>query len=129
MSDGFAPIDVDSIEETQNTPEHSLDISSLQLSPEAMAARKKQLSEFILTPDELLSRRKLLQIREAAYILNISTRLVRNMISSGQLPHVPGTPIRIPTEAIRRLVEDCDIWESPEERRLDQKALELGLDR
>ena len=129
MSDGFALIDEDSIEETQNASEHSLDISSLQLSPEAMAAKKKQLSEFVLTPDELLSRRKLLQIREAAYILNVSTRLVRHMISRGELPCVPGTPIRIPTEAVRRLVEDCDIWESPEERRLDQKALGLGLDR
>ena len=125
----FTPIDEDSSEETQNASEHSLDISSLQLSPEAMAAKKKQLSEFVLTPDELLSRRKLLQVREAAYILNVSTGLVRNMISCGQLPHVPGTPIRIPTEAIRRMVEDCDIWESPEEQRLDQKALELGLDR
>ena len=117
-------------QEAQDTSDSSLEIiSRLQFSPAEMEAKKKQLNEFILTPDELLNRRKLLTVKEAAYVLNVCTRQIRHFVSDGELPRAPGTPLRIPTVAVKRLLDDCDVWESPAEKRLDQKAIELGLDR
>ena len=117
-------------QDTLSTSEPSpVIISRFQLSPAAMEAKKKQLNEFLLTPDELMSRRKLLSVREAAYVLNVCPRQIRNMVSDGKLPRAADAPLRIPTEAVKQLLDDCDVWESPDDKRLDQKALELGLDR
>ena len=80
---------------------------------------------FRLSPDELMARRKLLTVNEAAYVLNISGRQVRNMIHDGRFSVTRVTPIRIPVAEVRAMAEDVDLWTSPAEEALDQKAGEL----
>lgn len=83
---------------------------------------------FRLVPDELLARRKLLKITEAAYILNISGRQVRDMIHDGRLSATKDKPLRIPVEEVRAMVRDVDLWTSPGEQLLDEKARSLNND-
>lgn len=76
-----------------------------------------------------MARRKLLTVSEAAYILNVSSRRVRRMIHDGSFKVTRTNPLRIPVEEIRAMIEDVDMWTSPGEEMLDDKARELGYDR
>lgn len=80
---------------------------------------------FQLSPEELLSRRKLLTVSEVAHVLNVSIRRVRNMIHEGRFSVTRVTPIRIPVAEVRAMAEDVDLWTSPSEEALDEKAREL----
>jgi len=80
---------------------------------------------FRLAPEELLNKRKLLTVNEAAYVLNVSSRLVRNMIHEGRFNVTRITPIRIPVAEVRAMAEDVDMWTSPAEELLDEKAGQL----
>lgn len=80
---------------------------------------------FKLTPDELLSRRKLLSVNEAAYVLNVSIRRMRNMIHEGRFRITKTTPYRIPADEIRAHLNNVELWTSPAEEMLDEKAREL----
>ena len=81
---------------------------------------------FRLSPDELMSKRKLLTVNEVAYILNISPRQVRHMIQDGRLKVTKCSPQRVPVQDIKIMVEDVGLWTSASEERMDQKALELN---
>ncbi len=81
--------------------------------------------EFRLSPDELLAKRKLLTVVEAAYILNISPRQVRNMIHDGRFSVTKDHPMRVPVEEIRAAVLGVDLWTSEGEISLDEKARSL----
>jgi len=77
---------------------------------------------FRLSPDELLAKRKLLKIDEAAYVLNVSARQVRSMVHEGRLSVTRDAPQRIPVEEVRAMIRDVDLWTSPAELLLDEKA-------
>jgi excisionase family DNA binding protein len=81
---------------------------------------------FRLAPDELLAKRKLLTVNEAAYVLNVSPRQIRNMIHEGRFQVTRNTPMRIPVAEVRASAEDVDMWTSAAEERLDDKARGLG---
>jgi len=86
---------------------------------------KDNLADFILTPDEFLAKRKRLSVKEAAYVLNISPRHIRTLISRGVLPCSRMIPRRMPVEEIKKLLDDVDFWESASESELDGKAIRL----
>ena len=81
---------------------------------------------FRLPPDELMAKRKLLTVNEAAYILNISARQVRRMIYEGRFPVTRDTPTRIPVAEVRAASEDVDLWTSPAEEGLDERAATMA---
>ena len=56
--------------------------------------------EFSMTPGELVTRKKLLRIDEAAYCLNISERLVYNWVAEGKLRQALGTPVRVSADDV-----------------------------
>lgn len=84
---------------------------------------------FRLLPDELLTRRKLLTVTETAYILNISPRRVRSLIYEGRFNVTKEAPTRIPVAEVKAMAENVDLWVSPSEEKLDEKALELNDER
>jgi len=102
-----------------------------QLSIEEMRAAKIDLAGFVLTPDELLAKRKLLKVKEAAYVLNVSPRMVRLWIERGEIAVTKEFPRRIPVEEVKKRLVDVDFWEpgddDPDGDKLDRKALSLGL--
>lgn len=77
---------------------------------------------FRLLPEELMKVRKLLTVNEVAYILNVSARCVRGMIYEGRFRATKDKPLRIPVEDIRAEVKNVDLWTSPSEEVLDEKA-------
>ena len=83
----------------------------------------------MLTPDDLLAKRKLLNVNEVAYILNISGRQVRNLIHQGVLLCTRCYPLRIPVEDVKKLLADVGFWESKAESELDKKAIQLDNER
>ena len=52
------------------------------------------------TPAEMVSRKSLLRVDEAAYCLNISERTVYDWIAEGKLRKVKDQPVRIPAEDV-----------------------------
>ncbi len=80
---------------------------------------------FRLPPDELMAKRKLLTVNETAYVLNISSRQVRRMIYEGRFQVTRDTPARIPVAEVRAASEDVDLWVSPSEEMLDERAARL----
>ena len=80
---------------------------------------------FRLSPDELLSKRKLLLVNEVAYVLNISPRQVRRLIHLSRLKATRDQPLRVPVEEIKALVGEVGLWTPESEAALDRKAREL----
>jgi excisionase family DNA binding protein len=58
------------------------------------AAKKDETYQ--LTPAEMVTRKTLLRVDEAAYCLNISERQVYNWIAEGKLRRVKEQPVRVP---------------------------------
>ena len=98
-----------------------------QLSIEEMRVTKSGLAGFILTPDELLAKRKYLRVKEAAYVLNVSPRTVRTWIEKGKIAATKEIPYRILVEEVKKRLADVGIWEPDNDDELDKKALSLGL--
>lgn len=64
---------------------------------------------FSLTPAEMVSRKSLLRVDEAAYCLNISERTVYDWIAEGKLRKVQEQPVRIPAEdVVHRMTNFAD---------------------
>ena len=84
---------------------------------------------FRLAPDELMSKRKLLTVAEAAYILNVSPRQIRNLIYEGRFNVTKDSPLRIPVAEIKAMAEDVDIYVSPSEELLDKKVKDMEFGR
>lgn len=81
---------------------------------------------FRMSPDELLSKRKLLQVHEVAYVLNVSTRHVHRMIQHGRLLATKKRPARVPVEEVRAALNEVDLWTPESEPPLDEVALALN---
>lgn len=60
---------------------------------------------YTLTPREMVERKALLRIDEAAYCLNISDRTVRDWIDMGKLRRTEDYPIRVPSEDVAARME------------------------
>lgn len=84
---------------------------------------------FRLLPEELMARRKLLTVKETAYVLNVSPRRVRSLIYEGCFNVTQIAPIRIPVAEVKAMAENVDLWTSPSEDKLDEKAWELTRER
>lgn len=63
---------------------------------------------YTLTPQEMISRKALLNVDEAAYCLNVSVRHIYTLISMGQLIPLKDRPIRVSTADVKELMEDFD---------------------
>lgn len=63
---------------------------------------------FLLTPQELMARRNLLTVKQAAYCLNVSERQVYNYIAEGKLIRLKETPVRVRVDEVRALCTDFD---------------------
>lgn len=63
---------------------------------------------FHLTPQELVEKKSLLRVDEAAYCLNISRRLVRDWIRFGKLRRANDYPLRVLAEDVKLLMEDIE---------------------
>jgi excisionase family DNA binding protein len=61
---------------------------------------EKQDAPFQLTPAEMVSRKALLRVDEAAYCLNISERQIYDWIAEGRLRKAKGNPIRVAAEDV-----------------------------
>jgi excisionase family DNA binding protein len=60
------------------------------------------------TPAEMVSRKSLLRVDEAAYCLNISERTVYDWIAEGKLRKVKEQPVRIPAEDVAYRMTNFD---------------------
>lgn len=63
---------------------------------------------FSLTPAEMIARKSLLRIDEAAYCLNISERTVYEWIAIGKLRKTIENPVRIPVEDVAYRMNNFD---------------------
>lgn len=63
---------------------------------------------YTLTPQEMLARRNLLNVKQAAYCLNVSERTVYNYIAEGRLVRLRDNPVRIRVDEVRELCKDFD---------------------
>ena len=70
--------------------------------------QEKTGNEFNLTPGEMVSRKSLLRVAEAAYCLNISERKVYEWIADGRLRRTKDSPVRIPSEDVMRCMQDFE---------------------
>ena len=55
---------------------------------------------YTLTPQEMVQRKALLRVDEAAYCLNVSERTVRDWIDMSKLRRTADNPVRIPAEDV-----------------------------
>ncbi len=63
---------------------------------------------FVLTPQELLARRELLTVQQAAYCLNVSVRKIYGYIAEGRLTRLKDLPVRVRAAEVRDLCQDFD---------------------
>lgn len=63
---------------------------------------------FTLTPQEMLARRNLLTVKQAAYCLNVSERTVYNLVAEGKLVRLKENPVRIRVDEVRAMCRDFD---------------------
>lgn len=63
---------------------------------------------YTLTPQEMVKKRHLLRVKEAAYCLNLSERQVYNLIAEGKLIALKDKPVRIKAEDVAVMMNDFD---------------------
>ncbi|NCC91709.1 MAG: DNA-binding protein [Opitutae bacterium] len=63
---------------------------------------------FSYTPQELVTRRHTLNVKETAYCLNVSERKVYTMVAEGDLVALRENPVRIRAEDVKAKMEDFD---------------------
>jgi len=63
---------------------------------------------FTLTPQEMVTRLRLLNVHQAAYCLNVSPGQIYNWIAEGRLRRLKEAPVRVPSEDVRAMMEN---WE------------------
>lgn len=83
---------------------------SLNQSAESVkSAPVQHLAEpFLLTPQEMVRRRHTLNVREAAYCLNVSKRTIWNWVAEGRLVALKVKPVRIRASDVAAMMEDFD---------------------
>ena len=60
---------------------------------------------YTLTPQEMVTRLRLLNVSQAAYCLNASASQIYNWIAEGRLRRLEEKPVRIPAEDVRAEME------------------------
>ncbi len=63
---------------------------------------------YMLSPEEMLARHDRLNVKQAAYCLNVSERTVYDYIAEGRLIRLKGNPIRIRAKEVREMRENFD---------------------
>ena len=63
---------------------------------------------FTLTPQEMLARHDLLNVRQAAYCLNVSERTIYDYIAEGKLIRLRENPARVRTKEVIELRNNFD---------------------
>ncbi|HEU6436007.1 MAG TPA: helix-turn-helix domain-containing protein [Nitratidesulfovibrio sp.] len=63
---------------------------------------------FTLTPQEMVTRLRLLNVNQAAYCLNASASQIYHWIAEGRLRRLKDSPVRVPAEDVQAMMED---WE------------------
>ena len=63
---------------------------------------------FTLTPQEMLARHDLLNVRQAAYCLNVSERKIYDYIAEGKLVKLRDNPVRVRAAEVQELRKDFD---------------------
>lgn len=63
---------------------------------------------YTLTPAEMVIRKSLLRVEEAAYCLNVSNRKIRDWIADGRLITLNVRPRRIKAESVAAMMQDFD---------------------
>lgn len=63
---------------------------------------------FMLSPQELVSKRHTLRVDEAAYCLNVSERQIYNMVAEGKLVALREKPVRVRAADVALAMEDFD---------------------
>lgn len=61
---------------------------------------------YTLTPEEMVRKKTLLLVDEAAYCLNVSRRKVYDYIDMGKLNVLKGNPKRVSSQEVKRMMED-----------------------
>ncbi|EGJ51857.1 helix-turn-helix domain-containing protein [Desulfocurvibacter africanus] len=71
-----------------------------------VSARKRAKSCFanlpLVSADQLLRTKLLLRVDEAAFVLNISEREIRNYVDEGKLTAHPDAPLRVTADSVRQ---------------------------
>lgn len=63
---------------------------------------------FTLTPLEMLARHDILNVRQAAYCLNVSERQIYDYIAEGRLVKLKDNPVRVRAAEVNALRKDFD---------------------
>ena len=63
---------------------------------------------YTLTPQEMVQKLDILNVRQAAYCLNVSERTIYDMIAEGKLIRLKDNPVRVRVKEIRELRGDFD---------------------
>jgi len=58
-----------------------------------------------VTAEELLAAKAVLRVDEAAFVLNVSERTVRDLIDSAKLDRLPDLPVRVTTASVRAALQ------------------------
>ena len=66
---------------------------------------EKPKEQFLLSPEELLNKRKFLNVAEISYCLNISAKKVYKLIGMSELLACPDRPIRVPVEEVQDYID------------------------
>ncbi len=70
--------------------------------------REQRFEHFTLTPQELVKRKPLLNVIEAAYCLNVSERKIYKWAAEGVLAALKLKPLRIKAEDVAKMMNDFD---------------------
>lgn len=63
---------------------------------------------YSLTPQEMVNRHDILNVRQAAYCLNVSERTIYNYIAEGKLIRLKESPVRVRSKEIKELRGNFD---------------------
>ena len=63
---------------------------------------------YTLTPQEMVDRHDLLNVRQAAYCLNVSERTIYDYIAEGKLVRLKENPVRVRSKEVKELRGDFD---------------------
>lgn len=63
---------------------------------------------YSLSPQEMVARHDLLNVRQAAYCLNVSERTIYDYIAEGKLIRLREKPVRVRAKEVRELRNDFD---------------------
>jgi excisionase family DNA binding protein len=64
------------------------------------------MSQFSMSPQEIVEKKTLLRVDEAAYCLNVSERTIYEWTAVGILRKLKMRPVRIPSEDVLALMND-----------------------